>query len=150
MRAEQFTLRIAAGCLAGILACGATLASAQNPQSRSTTAARTAASGPYRIAGVLVNAATDEPVRRATVEALKGDDSHAVASCVTDSEGHFALAGLRCDEISTDCIEARISHRLLRRARRVFDRHCDWAGPGHDATSIQADAGRGVAWRGVR
>jgi hypothetical protein len=90
MRSDWLALRIAAGGLAGVT-CSAMLAMAQNPQSQSRAAAT---SGPYRIAGILVNATTDEPVRRATVEALKEADSHAVASCVTDNDGQFALSGL--------------------------------------------------------
>ena len=58
------------------------------------SSAESAMSGPYRIAGILVNATTDEPVRRATVEALNETDSHAVASSVTDNEGRFVLTGL--------------------------------------------------------
>jgi hypothetical protein len=135
MRAEQLTFRIAAGCLAGILACCATLARAQNPQSRSTTAARTATSGPYRIAGVLVNAATDEPVRRATVEALKGDDSQAVASCVTDNEGHFTLAGLAAAKY-----QLTASKRGFRTA--FYDEHDEFStaivtGPDQDSTQLR-------------
>ena len=51
-------------------------------------------SGPYRIEGVLTNALTGEPVRRAVVEALNDQDNHAVASCITDNDGHFALGHL--------------------------------------------------------
>ncbi len=85
-------------------------------QSSSPSITANALSGPYRIAGVLVNAATGEPVRRATVEALNEDDSHAVASCVTDNDGRFALEQAGRREVSADRIEARIPHRFLRRA----------------------------------
>ncbi|HMG84775.1 MAG TPA: carboxypeptidase-like regulatory domain-containing protein [Terracidiphilus sp.] len=88
-------MRTATCVLGGVLACGSPHAIAQNSQSQSRgVVSGEATSGSYRIAGVLVNAKTDEPVRRATVEALKEADSRAVASCITDSEGHFALTGL--------------------------------------------------------
>src|SRR5437016_8881693 len=49
------------------------------------------ASGPYRIAGKVVNASTGEPVRRATVAALGEDDGQIVQSMETNAEGSFAL-----------------------------------------------------------
>ena len=51
------------------------------------------AAGPYRISGVLANAATGEPVRRGLVQAID-DSGHAVASCVTDNDGRFVLEHL--------------------------------------------------------
>ena len=45
----------------------------------------------YRIAGILTNASTGEPINRAVVEVLSEEDQHTMASCVTDSEGRFAL-----------------------------------------------------------
>ncbi len=53
-----------------------------------------AQTGAYRIAGTVVNAVTGDPVQRAVVAVLQEADSHAVSTAVTDSEGHFALAGL--------------------------------------------------------
>jgi uncharacterized surface anchored protein len=53
-----------------------------------------AASGLYRIAGTVVNSATGEPVRRATVAILAEADSHTVESVASDSEGRFALERL--------------------------------------------------------
>jgi hypothetical protein len=49
------------------------------------------ATGPYRIAGRVVNATTGEPVRKATVTALSEEDSHIVQSVQSDSDGHFEL-----------------------------------------------------------
>src|SRR5579863_6685761 len=49
------------------------------------------ATGPYRIAGRVVDAVTGEPVRRATVAALAEEDSHMVASGQSDSDGRFLL-----------------------------------------------------------
>jgi hypothetical protein len=50
--------------------------------------------GQYRIAGRVVNAVTDEPVRRATVSVRAVEDSHIVESAESDSGGRFALEGL--------------------------------------------------------
>ncbi len=148
MRAEVFALRMATGSLAGVLACGAALlATAQNRPSYSRAPAGTTASGPYSIAGVLVNAATDEPVRRATVEALQDDDSHAVASCVTDNEGHFALTGLAAAKY-----ELTASKRGFRTA--FYDEHDQFStaivtGPDQDTTQLQFKITPGAILRGV-
>jgi len=48
----------------------------------------------YRIAGTVVNAATGEPVRRATVALLSEENRNTVQSVVTDDEGNFAFDGL--------------------------------------------------------
>lgn len=48
----------------------------------------------YRITGTLVNAATGEPVSRATVAALSVSDHRTVASVETGNDGRFALEGL--------------------------------------------------------
>jgi 5-hydroxyisourate hydrolase-like protein (transthyretin family) len=50
--------------------------------------------GPYRIAGRVVNAATGEPLRRATVAALADEDSHLLQSVQTDADGRFSLQQL--------------------------------------------------------
>jgi hypothetical protein len=60
---------------------------------RPQTAPPTPAQG-YRIAGKIVNAATGEPLRRATVAALTEEDSQTVATVESDSEGHFSLEHL--------------------------------------------------------
>jgi 5-hydroxyisourate hydrolase-like protein (transthyretin family) len=69
------------------IACWAVRAGAQAAPSASMN-------GSYRIAGVVVNAVSGEPVRRAFVQPLKVDDGRAVASSVTDNDGRFALEGL--------------------------------------------------------
>jgi carboxypeptidase family protein len=53
--------------------------------------ANTALSGPYRIAGSVVNAMSGEPVHGAMVEILTVGDGRTFASTETDSEGQFAL-----------------------------------------------------------
>ena len=51
-------------------------------------------SASYRIAGTVVNAATGEPVQRASVAALTEAGLGTVASVMTDNEGRFSLEGL--------------------------------------------------------
>ena len=48
----------------------------------------------YRIAGTVVNAVTEEPVRRATVAVLSETNREVIESVVTDNEGRFSLEGL--------------------------------------------------------
>ncbi len=147
MRTGSWTSRIAAGCLAAVLACVAQLVTAQNRQAYSRPAASATTSGPHRIAGVLVNAATGEPVRRATVEALKEADSRAVASCVTDSDGHFALSGLAAAKY-----ELTASKRGFRTA--FYDEHDEFStaivtGPDQDTTHLRFKLTPGAVLHGV-
>jgi hypothetical protein len=85
---------------AGLLICswifsGARLMFAQKPQAmRSGDSLANTFGGSYRIAGVVVNAITGEPVRRATVAVLAIEGSHTVESVVSDSEGRFSLGNL--------------------------------------------------------
>ena len=82
-----------AGC--GLLIIAALLATptpAQNPEPPQPAAA--VATGPYRIAGRVVNASTGDPVRRATVTALGEEDGRVVQSTHTNDEGEFALEHL--------------------------------------------------------
>ena len=71
-----------------LLAVTAIGAHAQSvPMPRTTTG--------YRIAGTVVNAASGEPVRRATVSVLSEEaDGHIVESVETDNDGRFALESL--------------------------------------------------------
>jgi 5-hydroxyisourate hydrolase-like protein (transthyretin family) len=48
----------------------------------------------YRISGTVINAASGEPVRRATVAVLSNADRQTVESVETDSDGRFAFDGL--------------------------------------------------------
>jgi 5-hydroxyisourate hydrolase-like protein (transthyretin family) len=52
------------------------------------------ATGPYRIAGRVVNEVTGEPVRRATVAALAEEDREIVRSAQTDADGRFSIERL--------------------------------------------------------
>ncbi len=104
-------------------------------------------SGTYRIAGVLVNASTGEPLQRATVEALKEDDSHAVASCITDSEGHFVL-----DHLAATKYQLTASKRGFRSAS--YDEHDQYStaivtGADQDTTHLQFKLMPQATLRGV-
>jgi hypothetical protein len=129
------------------VAFGGVLAGAQNALAPLRPTAVNAMSGPYRIAGVLVNAATDEPVRRASVEALKDDDSRAVASCVTDSEGRFAL-----ERLAAAKYQLTASKRGFRTA--FYDEHDQFSsaivtGPDQDTTHLEFKLTPGAVLRGM-
>jgi 5-hydroxyisourate hydrolase-like protein (transthyretin family) len=88
-----FRSAIAAVALTALAAASQSLA-----QPSSNAAARptysSLSSGSYRIAGVLVNAITGEPVRRATVAVLATEDNHTIESVVSDNDGRFSLERL--------------------------------------------------------
>jgi hypothetical protein len=73
----------------GLVVCGLLLTTRLLAQSTAVPA-----TGPYRITGVLVNSLTGEPIRRGIVDVLNNKDGNAVASCVTDNDGRFALEHL--------------------------------------------------------
>lgn len=103
---------------------------AQNRQSYAATT-----TGSYQIAGVLVNAATGEPVRRASVEVLNVEDSHAVASCRTDNDGRFVL-----DHLAEAKYQLTASKRGFRTA--FYDEHDEFSsaivtGQNQDTTHLQ-------------
>lgn len=113
---------------ATILLCGSLLASAQ-----SAPAAPSSVTGPYRIAGVLVNAATGEPVARGVVQALD-DTGHTVASSITDSDGRFTL-----DHLAAAKYQLSASKRGFR--IQSYDEHDEFAtsivtGPDQDTTHL--------------
>ena len=85
--------------LAALILCVCCVNSALLSQSRDNSATqavpeRTAREGQYRIAGILVNSITGEPVRRATVAVLAESNSRTIASVGSDSEGRFSLERL--------------------------------------------------------
>jgi hypothetical protein len=80
-------------CGIGLLLAGTGMRAQSAPPAPLRPAYKAAASG-YRIAGTVVNSATGEPVRRATVSLLSEEFRNTVALVETDSEGRFALAGL--------------------------------------------------------
>jgi protocatechuate 3,4-dioxygenase beta subunit len=104
------------------------LASVQAAQSAATNTP-----GPYRIAGVLVNAASGEPVRRGVVQALD-ESGHAVASSITDNEGRFTL-----DHLAAAKYQLSGSKRGFR--IQSYDEHDEFAtsivtGPDQDTTHL--------------
>ncbi len=116
-------------------------------QTASRSPAANATPGTYRIGGVLVNAATGEPIRRANVEALNVADSHAVALCVTDSEGRFAL-----DRLPAAKYQLTASKRGFRTA--FYDEHDEFSsaivtGPGQDTSQLEFKLTPGALVRGV-
>jgi Carboxypeptidase regulatory-like domain len=80
-------------CLSGFLIlvalAGLPAFAQQNPPHSQPSAANL-----YRIAGTIVNSATGEPVRHATVAALSEEDSHTVAAVASDGDGHFSIERL--------------------------------------------------------
>ncbi len=103
--------------------------------------------GPYRIAGTLENALSGEPVPRATVAVLAIDDSHTVASVVSDSEGHFALAGLAAGKY-----QLTASKRGFQTG--FYDQHDDFnsaivTGPDQDTEHLRFRLTPGALLRGV-
>lgn len=116
-------LRIA-GLVCALL-FGCTAASGQD------TANMTATS--YRIAGVLVNASTGEPVRRGLVQVLN-ENGRALASCITDNDGRFSL-----DHLAAAKFQLTASKHGFR--SQAYDEHDDFAssivtGPDQDTTHI--------------
>lgn len=94
--------------------CGCCIVKAsQSTQTPSTTI------GPYRIAGILVNAASGEPVRRAVMQALD-DGGRTVASCLTDGDGRFAL-----DHLAAGKYQLSASKRGFR--TQSYDEHDEFA-----------------------
>ena len=145
MRTSPVTNRKTSLLVAAILLCVCAGAMAQNPQSSSR--ATYAASGQYSISGVLTNAATGEPVRRATVEALKEDDGRAVASCMTDNNGHFSV-----DHLAAMKFQLTASKRGFRTAS--YDEHDGFSsaivtGPDQDTTHLEFKLTPGAVLRGV-
>ena len=115
---------------------------AQTPQA----ATRPAAAG-YRIAGIVVNSVTDEPVRHATVAALNEEDSHTVASVESDEEGRFSLDGL-----------AAAKYQLTASKRgfisAAYDEHEEFSsaivtGPGQETENLKFKIIPGSTLRGV-
>jgi len=123
-------MRVRAGCqklvrvAAFTLLCGCAMGRAQAPSS----------TGSFRIAGVLSNAVSGEPVRRGIVQALDAT-GHAVAASTTDADGHFVL-----DHIAAAKFQLLASKRGFRTAS--YDEHDEFAtsivtGPDQDTTHLQ-------------
>ncbi len=105
------------------------------------------ATGPYRIAGTVVNGATGEPVQRATVALLAEGDSHTVASVASDGEGRFAFEHLPAGKY-----QLTASKRGLRTA--FYDEHDEFStaivtGPDEDTEHLTFRLTPGAVLRGV-
>jgi 5-hydroxyisourate hydrolase-like protein (transthyretin family) len=103
--------------------------------------------GPYAIAGRVINAATGEPVRRAVVAALSEEDSHMVRSIQTDADGRFSL-----DHLPAGKYPLTASRRGFRTA--FYDEHDDYnsaivTGPDQDTTHLVFRLMPGAVLRGV-
>ena len=104
-------------------------------------------SGPYRIAGQVVNAVTGEPVRRATVAALAEADSHIVRSVASDNDGRFSLENLPAGKYPLTA-----SRRGFRTA--FYDEHDDYnsaigTGPDQDTSHLAFRLIPGAVLHGV-
>jgi hypothetical protein len=101
----------------------------------------------YRIAGAIVNSATGEPLRHATVAALSEEDSHTIAAVESDSEGHFALVNLPAAKY-----QLTASKRGYRTA--FYDEHQEFnsaivTGPDQDTGNLTFRLVPGSTLRGV-
>ena len=135
------------------LCCGLLLAVAcmpsmtqTGPSTPAATRLASTASG-YRIAGTVVNSATGEPVRGATVAALSEADSHTIASKETGDDGHFALSGLAAAKY-----QLTASRRGFRTA--FYDEHEEFStaivtGPGLDTGPLTFRLPPGALVHGV-
>ena len=132
-------------CLAALMLLMA-MACLTAPAQTSQATGRPATSG-YRIAGIVVNAATEEPVRHATVAALIEQDSHTVASVESGEDGRFSLDGLPAAKY-----QLTASKRGFRTA--AYDEHEAYAsaivtGPGQETEDLRFRIMPGSTLRGV-
>lgn len=143
MRLPRAVKVVAELLLAAIVLCGCELAPAQTQQPPISMPAQ----GPYRIAGMLVNAISGEPVRRASVEALNEEDGHAVASCVSDAEGRFSL-----DHLAAAKYSLTASKRGFRTG--FYDEHDQFStaivtGPDQETTHLEFKLTPNAVLRGI-
>jgi len=115
-----------------MLAMAALPAVAQTPAR--TPIHSSASAGLYTIAGTIVNSASGEPLRHATVAALSEEDSHTVAAVESDREGRFSLEHLPAAKY-----QLTASKRGYRTA--FYDEHDDYnsaivTGPGLETGNL--------------
>jgi hypothetical protein len=120
---------------------------AQSAAQASPRTASTASSGLYRIAGTVVNSATGEPIRHATVAVLSEEDSHTIAAVESDGDGHFSL-----DRLPAAKYQLTASKRGFRTA--FFDEHKNYnsaivTGPGQETANLTFRLVPGAALRGA-
>jgi len=101
----------------------------------------------FRIAGTIVNAATGEPIRRASVAALAEEDSHTIEAVESDGDGHFVL-----DRLPAAKYQLTASKRGYRTA--FYDEHGEYnsaivTGPGQNTEKLTFRLSPGGIIRGV-
>jgi hypothetical protein len=123
---------------AAVLMCTVATAHGQGPVAISA--------GQFKIAGVLSNAETGEPVRRGVVQALDST-GHAAAASTTDADGRFVL-----DHLAAAKYQLTASKRGFRTAS--YDEHDEFAtsivtGSDQDTTHLQYKLMPNAIIRGV-
>ncbi|HEY1902583.1 MAG TPA: carboxypeptidase-like regulatory domain-containing protein [Terracidiphilus sp.] len=130
--------------LAALLATPGLAQSASQGSSRASSAA---GSGLYTIAGTVVNAASGEPLRHASVAVLSEEDSHTIAAVESDGDGHFSL-----DRLPAAKYQLTASKRGFRTA--FYDEHQEFnsaivTGPGQETTQLTFRLVPGAVLHGV-
>ena len=138
-------VRLIRGLFSGLLVLGALLMGAR-VTARAETAPRPA-TGPYRIAGRVVNELTGEPVRRATVAALAEEDRDIVRSVQTDADGRFSM-----ERMAAGKYPLTASKRGFRAA--FYDEHDEFnsaivTGEGQDTVNLEFRLAPGAVLHGV-
>jgi hypothetical protein len=101
----------------------------------------------FRIAGRIVNSSTGEPLARAAIAALGEQDSHVVASVLSDAKGHFAIEHLPAGKYPLTA-----SKRGFRTA--LYDEHEDFntaivTGDGQDTEHLEFQLAPAAVLNGV-
>ena len=107
---------------------------AQSAAQASPRPTSAASSGLYRIAGTVVNSASGEPIRHATVAVLSEEDSHTIAAVESGNDGHFSL-----DRLPAAKYQLTASKRGFRTT--FFDEHKNYnsavvTGPGQETANL--------------
>jgi carboxypeptidase family protein len=123
---------------ATVVLCAVATVDAQVPDASAT--------GQFRIAGVLLNAVTGEPVRRGVVQALD-QTGHSVSASTTGADGRFAL-----DRLAAGKFQLTASKRGFRTAS--YDEHDEFAtsivtGADQDTTHLQYKISPNAVFWGV-
>jgi hypothetical protein len=116
------------------------------PTARSQTQTRPG-NHDFRIAGRIVNSSSGEPLARAAIAALAEQDSHVVASVLSDAEGHFAIEHLPAGKYPLTA-----SKRGFRTA--LYDEHEDFntaivTGDEQDTEHLQFQLAPAAVLRGI-
>lgn len=103
--------------------------------------------GPFQISGRVVNSATGEAVRRATLALLAEEDGHMIESVMSDADGHFVL-----DHLPAGKYPLAASKRGFRTS--LFDEHDEFnsaivTGADQDTTHLVFQLTPGAVLHGV-